>query len=261
MNNSKTIKKTTPKQFEALVDFMCQNPNIAKGYHKNTDKLSIKEQWNNLQRKLNSLGPPTREAEGWMKVWADMKSSVKKKIVHNKMESRATGGGIFNQKLLTPLEEAVAGLLQINSIVSPECPSIGVQSSPVNLIQEILEDEVDGHVSEDNVEVDIQPNTSTRKRKQRTVDKNVLLDQQLKIQTSLYEEVKKSLSEIERYSRKNYKVQEERLKMEKEKLRLYKEQIRNKENYRTNILKLRTEEITLKQQKIEIEKARIQEFL
>lgn len=252
------MKKTTPKQFETLVNFMMQNESLAKGYHKNTERAQIKEKWNDLKRKLNTIGPPSREAEGWMKVWADLKTGVKKKLVFNKAESQATGGGTFKQKVLTPLEESVAGLLQMNSIINPG-PGIGIQSASISLDEEIHGGDINSDASEVEIVLPSQTNaTSNRKRSRNTkaIEKQSLLEEQVKVQTELYNKVKKSLSEIERYSRKTYKLQEEQLRIKKQNLLIKKEEIKKKELYRLEILKLRKEEIHLKRRKIELEETR-----
>ncbi|KNC30055.1 hypothetical protein FF38_06223 [Lucilia cuprina] len=80
---------------------------------------------------IKTLGTPAREIEGWMKVWADMKTSVKQKLMHNKIESRATEGGNFNQKVLTQLEGSVARLLQMDTI-RPEGQTFGISNIPTN---------------------------------------------------------------------------------------------------------------------------------
>lgn len=41
-------------------------------------------------------------------------------MVLNKAECRATGGGVFKQLLLSPLEESVANVLQFQKHLSPE---------------------------------------------------------------------------------------------------------------------------------------------
>lgn len=234
---------------------MEQNPNLAKGFHKNTEKSTTNQQWGVIKTKLNSIGPPTREIDGWMKVWADFKTSVKKKRMHNKMESRATGGGIFKQKVLTPVEETVAALLQMDSIINPEGPTFGVANASVVDFREETYEELITDISMEGLppSSNCNPRPSKAKEQAKSMQKYTLLEQQLKVQTDLYDDVKKSLAEIERYSRKTFKLQEEQLKLQKEKVQLYKDEIKKKDIQRSAMLKLRMEEIQLKTRKIELE--------
>lgn len=210
-----------------------QNDTLAKGYHRNVDKLVIKEKWNEIKTKLNSVGPPARETDGWMKVWADLKTSVKKKLVYNKAESRATGGGSFKQKCLTPLEESVAGILQMDSIINPEGLSFGILNEPATHVENHAEDG-NSNASEENElpscssRSDVHRSGVNRSRNCKSVQKASLLEEQVKVQIDLYTSIKKRLSEIERYSRKTYKLKEEKLKLKYEKLRMYKEEIKKK---------------------------------
>lgn len=253
---------------------MTKNPNLAKGYHKNEEKVVIKEQWNTIKDKLNSIGPPSRDSEGWMKVWADMKTSVKKKLVFNKQQNCATGGGPFRQKALTALDEAVPGLLQLDSIINPKPVTFGIQNATSSRNKETHESEetIDCVETHDSLEANEEDGNSNgsgdntileqsrvrkTKRHSKASENQSLLQQQLKIQSDLYNDVKKSLSEIERYTRRTYKVREEELKIKKEKLQLYKEEIKKKEKLKSAMLKLRMEEIELEKRRIEIEENRM----
>lgn len=232
---------------------MVQNPNIAKGCPKNTDRAKVKEQWHEIKTMLNSIGPPTRETEGWMKVWTDLKTSVKNKLIHNGIENRVSGSaGPFRTKILSPLDEAVAGLLQMESVIKPE----GLAKD--NLCEEYHVEDVNSDDSEKNLNLNRQSNATGMKttRHSKAIEKETLLQQQLKIQTNLYNDVKNSLSEILRYSRKTFKLQEDHFELKKEKLKLYREDMAKKDMQRTAMLKLRTEEIDLKRRKIEIEETR-----
>lgn len=48
-------------------------------------------------------------------------------MVHNKAECRATGGGRNKEKVLSPLEETVANILQFDKQISPEGLVFGVE--------------------------------------------------------------------------------------------------------------------------------------
>ena len=58
----------TKAQFEQLVKFMENNPEISKGKQKfGMTKNQCKEAWERFYRELNSLGPPTRTPSEWQR--------------------------------------------------------------------------------------------------------------------------------------------------------------------------------------------------
>ncbi|XP_017461242.1 PREDICTED: uncharacterized protein LOC108354575, partial [Rhagoletis zephyria] len=111
-------------QFEVLVSEMEMNPAYAKGFRKGIKPLNFDSYnysyWNVVAEKVNPFGPPVRDGDGWHKVWKDLKFKVKKKLVKNKTETRATGGGANRQIQLSPLEEAVANWLQFEQQINPK---------------------------------------------------------------------------------------------------------------------------------------------
>uniref|UniRef100_A0A1I8N660 Regulatory protein zeste n=1 Tax=Musca domestica TaxID=7370 RepID=A0A1I8N660_MUSDO len=126
MENPK-IKITNTNQFNKLVEELEKNPILAKGFRKGTVPKDFKEQWESVSKVLNALGPPTRSCDGWQKVWRDLKCKVNRKLVNNKAECTATEGEIFKQLTLSPLEKAVANLLQFQRQINPEGAVHGVQ--------------------------------------------------------------------------------------------------------------------------------------
>ncbi|XP_017465623.1 PREDICTED: uncharacterized protein LOC108358680 [Rhagoletis zephyria] len=114
------MKITSAEQFETLIAELEKSPCLAKGFQKGTAPANFKQQWEAISSKLNALEPPLRDSDGWQKVWRDYKFKHKKKLMKNKAECNATGGGIYKQLTLCPLEEAVANLLQFNKQLSPE---------------------------------------------------------------------------------------------------------------------------------------------
>ncbi|XP_073819964.1 uncharacterized protein isoform X1 [Musca autumnalis] len=141
MDLNKRTKVTTKKQFDTMVQILQNNPNLARGYSNGIKKISVKEEWNKISTKLNILGPPVRTGKGWMKVWADYKFKLRKKLVHNKAECRATGGGSFKQYILTDTEEAASSLLQLDTIVNAGNQSVGIQQ-PSTLRETTTEEEL-----------------------------------------------------------------------------------------------------------------------
>ncbi|XP_073830328.1 uncharacterized protein [Musca autumnalis] len=300
MDLNKKFKVTTRKQFDKMVELLQENPNLARGYSSGLQKTNIKEEWNKISTKLNALGPPVRTGEGWMKVWADFKFKLRKKLVTNKAESRATGGGPFQQCTLSATEEAASSLLQLDTIINassrsicipqstslqqqsteeeqmadllvtdildiedsctlaPSCPNSSTMNQPEEEIS-IVEQEIPSASTRRNEQV---PSIST-KRAKKSDHKNELLEEQLKIQTALYTDVKRSLSEIERYQRKTYKLNEEILKLKsrefklkEEELMLLKEDLKSKEAFRKELLHRRKEEIEIERKRLELEEIR-----
>lgn len=88
-----------------MVELLAQKPQLAQSYHSGLHKVDTKEEWKEISTKLNCLGPPSRTGPEWMKVWADYKCNLKKKILHNKIELRATGGGSNTLYNLSAVEE------------------------------------------------------------------------------------------------------------------------------------------------------------
>ncbi|XP_067629238.1 uncharacterized protein [Eurosta solidaginis] len=121
------MKITSAQHFEVLIAELEKNPCLTKGFQIGMALANFKQQWEAISIKLYSLGPPLRDSGGWQKVWRDLKFKVKKKLVKNREESNATGGGMNKQFTLSPLEEAVANLLQFDKQLSPEGIVQGVQ--------------------------------------------------------------------------------------------------------------------------------------
>ncbi|XP_050339417.1 uncharacterized protein LOC126765722 [Bactrocera neohumeralis] len=126
-------KHKTPRQDETFLSFMEQHPDIAKNYVKG-DRVAAEALWAELAKELNSQGPPQKDINGWKKVWSDWKGCVRKKIAHNKSETRATGGGPFNQFVLSCTEEKIAELCGLYTCVEgiPQSSSFGVQCDNSN---------------------------------------------------------------------------------------------------------------------------------
>ncbi|XP_019894828.1 uncharacterized protein LOC109614041 [Musca domestica] len=123
------MKITTAKQFEILVSEMEKNPCLAKGFTKGHVPANFKSDWESIATKLNVNGPPIRDPDGWQKVWKDLKFKTKKKLVHNKGETSSTGGGIFKQMILSPLEESVANIMQFLKLLNPPGRALGIENN------------------------------------------------------------------------------------------------------------------------------------
>ncbi|ALC39163.1 CG30428 [Drosophila busckii] len=71
-------------QDNTLLAFMKKHGDISK-----IRGASSKALWIDLAAKLNRVGPPTKSGPEWRRVWKDWKTSVRKKIVYNKMHTRS----------------------------------------------------------------------------------------------------------------------------------------------------------------------------
>ncbi|CAB3241163.1 unnamed protein product [Arctia plantaginis] len=81
-------------QLEALVDFLEQNPSVAKGLLRTLQaKLETKEKWASLATRLNALGGAIKDGQGWAKYWAEKKWALKKQCAQTSASMRRTGGG------------------------------------------------------------------------------------------------------------------------------------------------------------------------
>lgn len=130
----KRVKITNRKQFDHLVQWMEKNPKVAKGQKfckaigVNSD--TYEQKWANLSVALNSRGPPTRSVKEWQRVWNDYKLKIKKKLVYNKREANATGGGPNTMKVLAPTEEAVVKLMSLDKTVNHSGTAFGLNRRP-----------------------------------------------------------------------------------------------------------------------------------
>lgn len=116
------VRVTNRKQFEMLVAQMEAHPAVAKGLKfcaaTGSSEATYEGVWKNITLELNSVGPPTRTAKEWQKVWSDYKLKIKGKLAHNKREANATGGGPNTMKVLSPTEETVVKLLSFDRAVN-----------------------------------------------------------------------------------------------------------------------------------------------
>ncbi|XP_036335024.1 uncharacterized protein LOC118745616 isoform X1 [Rhagoletis pomonella] len=120
--NCRSKVVSNKKQLGRLVQLMQDNQDLAKGI---CGRTRGKPRWEAIAVELNSLGPPLRSWEKWLKVWTDLKSKTKKKISENRAEFRATGGGPNSLHILTPLEEGVASFLRYYICSDPPGQEIG----------------------------------------------------------------------------------------------------------------------------------------
>ncbi|XP_028157554.1 uncharacterized protein LOC135088246 [Ostrinia nubilalis] len=80
MDNSK--KHATAAQVAALVDFMQEHSDFAKGLiNSGLEKEDLEAQWKELTNTLNSMGGAVKSVEKWKQTWRDLKSNNKKRAL------------------------------------------------------------------------------------------------------------------------------------------------------------------------------------
>ncbi|KAJ8728922.1 hypothetical protein PYW07_006618 [Mythimna separata] len=100
-------------QLEGLVEFLEQNPGIAKGLLRTAQgKLEMKRKWENLATTLNSLGGANKNGQGWAKYWAEKKCALKKQCAEVSASMRRTGGGTAdNLPMLSALDSRLVAVM------------------------------------------------------------------------------------------------------------------------------------------------------
>ncbi|XP_036327971.1 uncharacterized protein LOC118740516 [Rhagoletis pomonella] len=90
-----------------MAEYMQEHPDLARNILPNcVQRRTVAQRlWEQLSLKLNSAGPPIKELKMWRKVFADQRQNVKKKLSFNKASKQKTGGGPYQEKLLTASEE------------------------------------------------------------------------------------------------------------------------------------------------------------
>ncbi|XP_061396669.1 uncharacterized protein LOC133332284, partial [Musca vetustissima] len=142
---TKITKKSSTTQLRALVEYMEENPEFARGVPIfGSSRQSLEDHWKKLVFKLNTMGPPSRTIAEWKKVsqktrltiylsdrhyylltWADLKSRTKKKIAENKKGLQGTGGGLYRFECLTELETAIDRTLFLSKSAAPSGKTFG----------------------------------------------------------------------------------------------------------------------------------------
>ncbi|XP_058980838.1 uncharacterized protein LOC131803505 [Musca domestica] len=123
---TKITKKSSTTQLRALVEYMEENPEFARGVPIfGSSRQSLEDHWKKLVFKLNTMGPPSRTIAEWKKTWADLKSRTKKKIAENKKGLQGTGGGLYRFECLTELETAIDRTLFLSKSAAPSGKTFG----------------------------------------------------------------------------------------------------------------------------------------
>ncbi|XP_039969067.1 uncharacterized protein LOC126764442 [Bactrocera neohumeralis] len=255
---------STKQQLEKLVALMEENPQFARGI---CTKVQAATKWEGFALGLNCLGPPTRPAAKWMKVWVDMKSKTKKKLSQNKAEYRATGGGTNRLLGFSNTEESIIGLLEFDACINPPGAEFGLDisgdvepqlSAPPNPTPHPQAENSEKSEVEFYSEAHELPARKKRPiKKCNKAERLRLLDSQTNAKKQYYEEMVSTLGDIRKcaeekveYQKKQYELDknatEVMLQLKREKLRVYKEEVLKSQQDRGSKLQLKLAILELK---------------
>ncbi|XP_049314888.1 uncharacterized protein LOC125778972 [Bactrocera dorsalis] len=217
MENGKN-KVTTKKQFEKLVELMEKFPEVGRGKPQfGNSKLKIKELWESVALQLNCLGPPSRTAYEWGRVWIHYKASLKKKLANNRNNYLATGGGPSQEQSLSPMEESVAQLIQLREAVAPSGSAFGVENIPPTVADVPLER---SPLSTPVVQECPTPSRTVQLRRANNCMESERL-QLLSTQAETQQQILKKIGQLEKTVHKSYTLQKEALDLKKRKMEIY----------------------------------------
>ena len=90
----------------------------------------------------------------FFQVRKDLKFKTKKKLVHNKDETSSTGGGIFKQMTLSPLDESVANIMQFQKLLNRPGGALGIENKEnIRVINVIVHENEQVDNAEDETDV------------------------------------------------------------------------------------------------------------
>lgn len=227
-------KQTTPKQFENIVDFMVEHPEMAQGYFKTiAARQKTKHLWEQLVIRLNAEGPPVKDVGGWKKVrntnlsvickrrvhncilqvWADYKMHIKAKLRKEKLNISGTGGGKPSKIVFAILEEKVIEILQLRKTITGtlNTKKFGVvQTTPILInsdtqvddgpyrTMELRADEANDFIHEE--EIDTRPTPQVRRiesfPRPDSDAKHRLLEEQVCAQKSFHQKQNQLLTDL-----------------------------------------------------------------
>uniref|UniRef100_A0A1A9WPM8 Regulatory protein zeste n=1 Tax=Glossina brevipalpis TaxID=37001 RepID=A0A1A9WPM8_9MUSC len=84
----------TQEQLQIMLSFMDDHGDLAKNFSQNSHqgRQTINKLWEELTKKLNSVGLPNKNATGWRKAWTDYKYRAKRKLSRNLFALTKTEG-------------------------------------------------------------------------------------------------------------------------------------------------------------------------
>ncbi|XP_046805777.1 uncharacterized protein LOC124419626 [Lucilia cuprina] len=120
-------KSTTAEKFKLLTDAMEKDVELARGTAAyGSSRADVERRWEEICKGLNGIGPPIRKMSEWRKVWTDLRGRTKKKLSLNKISICQTGGGPYQEVELSPIEQAVDSIVNINVAANPTGKILGL---------------------------------------------------------------------------------------------------------------------------------------
>ncbi|XP_072941215.1 uncharacterized protein [Epargyreus clarus] len=105
-----TTAATRP-QLYALVNFMGEHPDLARGLLRGADaRVRAKQLWEELCVTLNSMGGCCKTVEQWQRVWSDRKHLAKKNAVAARRAARDAGESSYMVSTLSHLELKIVSI-------------------------------------------------------------------------------------------------------------------------------------------------------
>ncbi|XP_055637199.1 uncharacterized protein LOC129775936 [Toxorhynchites rutilus septentrionalis] len=274
-------KVTTRKQFELMIEVLEKYPAVAKGLkfaeYAGFGKDPYYEVWNELAASLNSVGPPVRKMQEWMKVWNDLRLKVRKKLEHNQTEMKVNGGRPNRLMFLSSYEKQVAKLLSFQKPYEAPSPELKSRVSSVaqssNSLGRALDNEND-EISDVNrgepVEVSVTPkNPASTNNRQKLEQQPVKRNEPTEIPVAmtivpprqnasknyrrkLLEQQTDYLRELVQNSRESLRLQKETLELHKERLKLKKKELDRAEKHQADQSKFQSQVLEYKKIKLEL---------
>ncbi|XP_034475482.1 uncharacterized protein LOC117782568 isoform X2 [Drosophila innubila] len=132
-------KHRTHQQDAIIVKFMKENVDIARGFSR-SDRVEIAAAWKELTDELNANGPPCKSMEEWKRIWKDWKQAIKKKFTNITRQQLSADGETYKQEALTPTENALADVLQLEQAVNRVADAKAFGLSTDSFFAEYFED-------------------------------------------------------------------------------------------------------------------------
>ncbi|XP_037930398.1 uncharacterized protein LOC119665172 [Teleopsis dalmanni] len=161
-------------------------PDIAKGI---CNKARSRPTWEKIAVELNSLGPPIKTWDKWVKL-------KQKKIAANTAQFKLTGGGPSLVQTLSPMEEAIDNLVDLNQSTDPKGFELGLPNE-VNNFEIVEEQNAENGGAESEDEVYLPPTSKKRKKVASNQTRLELLKAQTNAQELFYKDVSRRLESTE----------------------------------------------------------------
>ncbi|XP_047987822.1 uncharacterized protein LOC125227528 [Leguminivora glycinivorella] len=94
-----TKRHATAAQVSALMDYMQEHSEVAKGMSSGLEREDIEAQWRDLTSMLNSMGGAVKSTEKWKQTWRDLKSNTKKRALKHQQSLCDTSVGPSSDNL------------------------------------------------------------------------------------------------------------------------------------------------------------------